>query len=258
MRVHILGCSGGIGKDLRTTCIRVDQDILIDCGTGAADLSLDDMRQLRHVYITHTHLDHWASLPLLVDTIFEELKSEPLTIYALPENIETLKKHVFNWSIWPDFSELPSKEQAVIRFQPMLPGDIMRVGQRDVEMIEVQHSVPGVGYYLEDDASAFAFSGDTAVNDTFWSTLNTKERLNLLIVECAFPDKDIELANLAKHYCPQTLAEDLKKCTRYTGKVTAYITHLKPGAENAIMADLAKHMPQQAAERLYGGEVFEL
>ena len=38
MKVKVLGCSGGIGGNLRTTGFLVDHDILIDAGTGVSDL----------------------------------------------------------------------------------------------------------------------------------------------------------------------------------------------------------------------------
>ena len=70
MQIRILGCSGGIGASLRTTSILIDQDVLIDCGTGIGDLNIEQMKQIKHVFITHSHLDHTAALPLLIDTIF--------------------------------------------------------------------------------------------------------------------------------------------------------------------------------------------
>jgi hypothetical protein len=43
MKLRILGCSGGIGRDLRTTSMLLDHDILIDAGTGVGDLSIDEL-----------------------------------------------------------------------------------------------------------------------------------------------------------------------------------------------------------------------
>jgi phosphoribosyl 1,2-cyclic phosphodiesterase len=45
---------------------------LLDAGTGIGDLALEDLRTIRHVFLTHAHLDHIAGLPMLVDSIFEE------------------------------------------------------------------------------------------------------------------------------------------------------------------------------------------
>ena len=45
MKLRVLGCSGGIGARARTTSFLVDEDILIDAGTGVEDLSVDDIAQ---------------------------------------------------------------------------------------------------------------------------------------------------------------------------------------------------------------------
>src|SRR5919112_6828263 len=100
MKVRVLGCSGAISKDCRTTSFLVDGDVLVDAGTGVGDLTLEEMRGIRHVLLTHSHLDHIAALPLMVDSIASQL-TRPVTIHALPGTIQALKNHVFNNVIWP-------------------------------------------------------------------------------------------------------------------------------------------------------------
>ena len=109
MRVRVLGCSGGIGADLRTTSLLIDDDILIDCGTGVGDLTIQEMTKLRHIYLSHSHLDHIVMLPLLIDTIFDHLQNQPIVVHCLPETYTVLTEPVFNWKVWPNFFELPSK-----------------------------------------------------------------------------------------------------------------------------------------------------
>ena len=119
MKVRILGCSGGIGGcHLRTTSIMVDHDILIDAGTGLGDLSIPELAQINHLFLTHTHLDHIACLPLMVDTV-GDMRERPLTVHATEAVIETLHAHVFNWLIWPDFCEIPGIEKPFMKFQPL-------------------------------------------------------------------------------------------------------------------------------------------
>ena len=65
MKVRVLGCSGAIAKDCRTTSFLIDDDVLVDAGTGVGDLTLHEMRQINHVILTHSHLDHIAALPLM-------------------------------------------------------------------------------------------------------------------------------------------------------------------------------------------------
>ena len=255
MLIKILGCSGGIGAGLRTTAIQIDNDILIDTGTGIGDLTLAEMRRVRHVFMTHSHLDHTAGLPLLVDTVFEARLEDPLTVYGRHETLDAMRKHIFNWILWPDFSALPSAESPVMRFRSIDIGEPVNIGGRKVVAVDVNHTVPGLAYIVEHDGRIFAFSGDTAANDTFWSALNALPQLDLLVVETAFGNRNEQLAWLARHYCPQSLAADLAKLKH---DPDIWITHLKPGAENEIFEEVRAAIPNRRLHRLVGGETFTL
>lgn len=253
MDLRVLGCSGGVGVDLRTTTLLIDSDILIDAGTGLGDLTLDEMAQIKHIFVTHSHLDHIAGIPLLVDTIFERI-TDPVVVHAQAETLKALQTHIFNNVIWPDFSGLP-KEAPVLKYQLMEPGEVLDLGGRLFEMIRVNHSVPGVGYRVQGDKAAFAFSGDTTTNDTFWDALNKHDDLELLIVEAAFSNADKELCKIAGHYCPELLADDIKKL-KHSPEV--YITHNKPGLESVILEECKKDITTQTTYRLQGHKTFTL
>jgi ribonuclease BN (tRNA processing enzyme) len=254
MRLKVLGCSGGIGLDRRTTSLLVDDDVLIDAGSGVGNLSLDEMSAIRHIFLTHSHLDHFAFLPLLVDTMFPQIKS-PLVVHGRAETLKALQDHVFNWSIWPDFSKLPNAETPVMRYEVMQPGETCKIGRRSLEMIEVNHIVPCVGYRVADARSAFAFSGDTTTNDTLWDALNRHKCLDLLIVEAAFPNAEEELSKAARHYTPSMLAADVAKLKH---RPRIYISHPKPGQESAIFQECLAAMSDRDIKPLSGGEVFDL
>jgi len=254
MELRVLGCSGGIGADAITTSLLVDDDILIDGGTGITELSIDEMASIRHIFVTHSHLDHIAGIPMLLDSVFE-MSREPVVVHARRETIKALQTHIFNWQIWPDFTQLPSPEHPVLRFEEMRPGEQIRVGNRRVEMIAVNHAVPAAGYRVQNGVGCFAFSGDTTSNDEFWAALNKHDKLDLLIVESAFADEDCELSTRARHYCPQLLANDLKKLEH---SPQLYLTHLKPGSEDTIIRQCRGHLGEQPVHRLYGGDRFTL
>lgn len=254
MEIRVLGCSGGVGVDLRTTTILVDQDVLIDAGTGVGDLTMAEMSAIRHIFLTHSHLDHIACLPLLVDTLFDRTQT-PITVHAQPVTLEALKKHIFNNIIWPDFSRLPTPEKPVLRFESMTPGQVFQLGDRTFEMISVNHIVPGVGYRVESAHGGFAFSGDTTTNDSFWAALNARDKLNLLIVEAAFPNEEIDLCRRAGHYCPELLANDLRKLKHNT---KVYISHRKPGAERKIFDQCQQAIQSHEIHSLSGGDRFKL
>ncbi len=254
MELRVLGCSGGIGGEMSTTSLLVDDDILIDGGTGLSELDLEEMKRIRHIFVTHSHLDHIAGIPMLLDSVFEHIR-EPVVLHARRETLWALQEHIFNWQIWPDFSCLPSRANPVLRFQEMQPGERCAVGNRSVEMIAVNHAVPAAGYRVQNGVGSFAFSGDTTSNEGFWEALNGHDTLDLLIVESAFPDEERELSTRARHYCPQLLAADLKKLRH---RPRLFLTHLKPGSEARILDQCRTQVEALDVQRLCGGDRFTL
>ena len=121
MRLRVLGCSGGIGGGLRTTSFLLGKHTLIDAGTGVGDLSVAELSQIDHLFLTHTHLDHIAMLPLLVDTV-GAMRDRPLMVYATQATLDILRAHVFNWLVWPDFTEIPNKAAPWMQFVPFEVG----------------------------------------------------------------------------------------------------------------------------------------
>jgi len=253
MELRVLGCSGGIGVNRRTTSFLVDTDILIDAGSGVGDLTLDEMAGIRHVFLTHSHLDHLSFLPLMVDSIFDRIHS-PILVHAQPATLKVLKDHIFNWDIWPNFSTLPTADKPVMAYQEMAPGSIIDIAGRFIEMIPVNHIVPAVGYRVESSqGGSFAFSGDTANNNTFWAALNKHDALDLLIVEAAFPNKEEALSKKARHYCSKTLAEDIIQLKH---RPPVYLTHTKPGEEETIFAECKQLFGDRDLHQLKAGETF--
>ncbi len=254
MKLRVLGCSGGVGNALRTTSLLIDDDILIDAGSGVGELSLEELRKIRHVFLTHSHLDHFSFLPLLVDSIFPSI-SEAVTVHAQAVTLDALKTHVFNWTIWPDFSQLPTPTNPVMRYAPMAAGEVLELAGRCIEMMTVNHIVPGVGYRVACPSGVFAFSGDTSTNDSFWRALNAHERLDLLLVEAAFSNVDEDLSRKAGHYTPRLLSEDLKKL-KHTPAI--HISHTKPGQEDLILQECRKAISDREINSLTSGQAFDL
>ena len=254
MKVRILGCSGGIGgRHLRTTSMLVDHDILIDAGTGVADLTLAELAMIDHIFITHSHLDHIASLPLMIDSI-ADMRDKPVTVYATDATLEIIQNHIFNWAIWPDFSEISIREAAVMQYQTIRVGQKLCFGERTITAVPAEHTVPAVGFHLDSGAGSLVFTGDTTTNDVFWPVLNKIANLRYLIIETAFSNQGRDLAILSKHLCPSLLAEELAKLTREAG---IYITHLKPGQIELIMSEIEECAGDFKPQMLQKNQVFE-
>jgi ribonuclease BN (tRNA processing enzyme) len=254
MRVKILGCSGGIGGDLRTTTMLIDDDILLDAGTGVGDLTLEQLVKIDHVFVTHSHLDHVTSIPFLVDTVCW-MRTEPIVIHSTRDTIRILKEHLFNWKIWPDFSQIPNGDNPFMIYEEVTVGETVKIGKREFTAVPANHVVPAVGYLIDSGNRSLLFSGDTSTNDALWEVANRTENLRYLIIETAFANKEREIAIASKHLCPSMLAEELAKLTR---QVEVYITHLKPGEVALTMSEIEKDAAFWHPMMLECGHVFEL
>jgi ribonuclease BN (tRNA processing enzyme) len=236
MKVRVLGCSGGIARDCRTTSFLLDDDLLVDAGTGVGDLTLDEMARVDHVLLTHSHLDHVAALPLMVDGVASR-RSQPLQVHALQATIDALKIHIFNDVIWPDFSRIPTPAAPFIRFHPLACGQTVLLAGKQVEVLPAVHTVPAVGYAVAGARrGSWVFTGDTEHNPALWERLNRMD-VAMLVIETAFSDREAGLARRSRHLCPQSLAQGLD-CIAPDRHYPIYLTHLKPGHKDIIMAEL--------------------
>jgi len=254
MKLTILGCSGGIGSGRHTTCFKVDDDILIDAGTGITTLSLDELLAIDHVFITHAHLDHVLGLPLLLDAVGEK-RREPLVVHALPEVLEVLSAHLFNWHLWPDFREIPSADGPWMRFASLPMGDGLSLGERTFKPLPVNHVVPACGLQVSVAGDSLVFSGDTTRSEAFVAALNAIPDLRHLIIETSFENALVEIAQASKHHWPDSLAAELQELKV---RPEIWITHLKPGNETAIMDELQTSAPDWTLKALQQGQVIVL
>jgi Cft2 family RNA processing exonuclease len=154
MKLRILGCSGGIGGSLRTTAILLDHDILIDAGTGVGDLTIDELSRIDHVFLTHSHLDHVTSIPFLVDTVGWR-RGKALTVHAIEPTLEILRQHLFNWKLWPDFTQIPGNGQPLLRYESVELAKTAEFNGRRLTPLPANHVVPATGYHVDSGAPAW-------------------------------------------------------------------------------------------------------
>jgi ribonuclease BN (tRNA processing enzyme) len=262
MHVRVLGCSGSIAAGSRTTSFLIDDDVLIDAGTGVGDLTLDEMTRIDHIFVTHSHLDHVLAIGLLADSVTRRRAAAsrpPVRVHALPATLAALRAHIFNGVIWPDFTRLPTAEAPVLELSPIEVGQVIGAGAHRIEVLPAEHTVPAVGYavlpVVNDRAGgAWVFSGDTGPNPALWARLHNLP-VAALVIETAFGDDESELAGISRHLCPSLLREELARLREPTD---VYITHIKPGEVDAVMTEIGTHASPHRIHALVSGQVMEI
>lgn len=244
MQIRILGCSGGIGGQLRTTSLLVDQDILVDAGTGVGDLSMEELLQIDHIFVTHSHLDHIACIPLLLDTVMG-FRTEPITVHASKETLDALRSHIFNWKIWPDFNAIPDASNPFLRYNEIELDETLTLKGRHFTAVPANHVIPAVGYQVDSGENSLVFTGDTTECPALWEKVNQIPNLKYLIIETAFSNAELVLAKLSKHLCPSMLVNELAQLNvdSFNQPIEVFITHLKPGEGEMIMQEIADSLP---------------
>jgi cAMP phosphodiesterase len=218
------------------SCFIVDGCVAIDAGTLANAVTSNERSQIRDVVLTHAHLDHVAGLPLFIDDLFPTL-SEPLRVHATRAVIDILETHIFNWSVYPRFSELKNRFGSVIDYREIRNGEEFDVRHLKIRSAAVNHSVPSCGFLIQDELTTVAITGDTAEMDVFWDAVNSLEKLDALLIECAFPDEFEELSTISHHLTPSKLRKELEKLELPSCPV--YVINIKPTHREAVCSQLA-------------------
>jgi len=253
MNLQVLGCAGGIGgRERLTTCLLLDDDILLDAGTGLATLEMDQLVKIEHVFLSHSHLDHIAGLALLADAILGK-RIGPVTVHATAKVIATLKSHFFNWLIWPDFTMIPTADNPILRWDNLEHGVTYDVGGRLITANPVNHTVDATSYLVREQGAGFLFTGDMSTTPALWEKMKSDTNLTKVIVDCSFTNADLELAAVSGHYCPQSLLDDIQAMP---GSTEFLIYHLKPGQEDIIMQELKGNAEGRSFEALQCGDQF--
>ncbi len=257
MNIRVLGCSGAIAAGCKTTAFLLDDDVLIDAGTGVGDLPLAALARIDHILLSHSHLDHVLGIPLLADAVLRLRATTgrpPIQIHALPETLDALRRHVFNGVIWPDFTVLPSRSAPVLGLHPFRVGDRLDLGSRLIEVLPAAHTVPACGFAVEGAAGHWVYTGDTGPNPALWQRL-ARLKLSHLVIETAFSDDEAHLAHISRHLHPAELGREL---AQLPGSVDVRITHIKPGEMGAVMQGIQALQSPHRISALEAGQSMAL
>jgi HD-GYP domain-containing protein (c-di-GMP phosphodiesterase class II) len=235
--IRILGAQGSRAEKANTTCIQVTKNTLIDAGNIIQGLG-EDARYIDNIFLSHSHLDHIIDSAFLIDNFFVK-RTKSLKIHGLPETLDTLKKHFFNWEIWPDFSmiNLINTDIPSLEFIPIEFGKEYKVENNiTLTPIEAVHTVPTCGYLIKADEGSIVFSGDTFKNEKLWELIDKNNDIKAVMIDVSFPNIQARLAKDSKHLTAKFLEEDISILKRED--VSIYINHIKPFYKKEIVSEL--------------------
>jgi len=255
--IKVLGASGSKSKGFGSTSFLISNKIAIDAGNLIETLG-EDITQLEHVFLSHSHFDHIVDLPFIIESYFEH-RTEPITFYGLPETIEAVKEHIFNWTIWPNFCEidLHGDRDKSVYFKVIECDDSVTIDEYTFKAVASNHTVPTCGFIVTQNERSLYISGDTYVNDALVEEVNKNKSIKTLFIEVSFPSRMFKLAKDSKHLTPELLMGMLIEIER--DDLVIYVYHLKPLYLREITAELQNLALQaRCGKILQSGDVLEV
>ena len=236
--IKILGAYGGKATNMQLTSLQLSKEVVLDAGNILEGLG-NGIKNVNHVFITHSHLDHINDIGFLIDATFETRKT-PLKIYARKKTLEDIHKYILNWDIWPDFTAInligtqtPSVELIEIKLD-----EVVEVDGCKIKAIANNHTPSSNGFVIEKGNSAILFSSDTYCCDSIWEEVNENKKITAVIIDVSFPSRMAQLAFDSKHLTPALLVEELKKLKR--DDISIYVNHIKPAYKVELLKEIIK------------------
>ncbi|MCE5195195.1 MAG: 3',5'-cyclic-nucleotide phosphodiesterase [Nitrospiraceae bacterium] len=226
MKLKVLGSSGAEFPGFNPPGFLIDGKLLFDAGTIGAGLSENQQWNIRYAVLTHAHLDHIRGIPFLADNIIIKNKKHFVTVIGIENTLKTLKENLLNNKIWPDFTAIPSRKNPVLKLLRIKLNKTTKVDSYKLTAYKVNHSIPAVGYVLEDkNKKRLLYTGDTGPTNELWEH-ECKTKINAAIIEVSFPNKMTEFAVRIGHLTPAVLVKEIEKMKIIPDRIL--ITHPKP------------------------------
>ncbi|MEM4221506.1 MAG: 3',5'-cyclic-nucleotide phosphodiesterase [Thermoplasmata archaeon] len=254
MEIKVLGTSGSDIPGSHLTSFLIDKFILLDAGGVTNSLKLSEQKKIKYIFITHTHLDHIRDIPFLADNLILSGRKSQITVFSIKEVIDDIKKHLLNHRLWPDFTVIPSERESILKLEKIEEGKCIEINGFRITPLSVNHSVPAIGYLIQEGQKYVFYTGDTGPTKKTWKKLSNV-LLDALIVETSFPDSMKQIAKTTGHFTPELLIRDISLLENPPKKI--YITHIKPFYKKQIKEDILKKFPFKV-KILKGGETLRI
>ena len=233
MKVRIVPSTVDRRHQLLTSYL-INETLAIDAGALSIGLTQEEQRAIRTIIITHTHLDHIATLPMFLTDLFDVLR-EPIAIYATSSDFEALEKYVFNPRMWITVETLRNEHTSLLEHHAMRAGEAFSIDGLTILPVPVTHTVLTHGLLVEDEKSAVLFTSDTGATERIWEVANASEKLKAVFIDLSFPNALTPLARVSEHHSPETLLTEMGKLR---SGVTVYGVHLKAPYRDRIIAEV--------------------
>jgi ribonuclease BN (tRNA processing enzyme) len=229
-----LGSSQPVGCQYLTTFL-VNDTVAIDAGSLGFYLTPAEQARVRHVFISHSHLDHTGSLPMFIDNIYDR-RGEPVTVHASADVLDQVQEHLLNEAMWVDYDRLAQKLPPFWNRAVLSPGHTVHLESLRITPVPVNHVVPTIGFIIEDEHSAIIITSDTGPTEEIWRRANALPNLRAVFLEASFPNAFAQVAESAKHLTPALFRQEVAKLARPT-RVLA--VHLKAQFVRQVTQELA-------------------
>jgi len=242
MRLQLLGSTVGLPTPEQfAMSYLINDSLVIDAGSLGWQASLAFQKQVRHLVLSHGHLDHVASLPIWLDNVFDPQGTAP-QIYASRDTWHIIDTHILNDAVWPNLQRVASTEAAFYQPHVLMAERPQMIDGITVTPVELEHIIPTLGFLIDDGEVAVALISDTAPTSRIWELCREHPRLRAVFLEASFPNDMEWLAEKTMHLTPAMALRELEKLGR--DDVAVYFVHLKPQFQATILAELATGGPR--------------
>lgn len=250
MQVKVIGAHGGVTRNYHATSYLIDNELLIDAGSVAAGLDIQDQLNIDNILISHAHLDHIKDLAFICDNCFG-LRETPFKVYTHPTVKKAIKDHIFNDTIWPDFSVLPNTEKPTMTFNRLESEKLVQLGDYKVRPVKVNHPGDAMGFIVEKNNKAIVFTQDTGPTDKIWEVASEYNNLVAIFSEVSFPNRLQNIADLSFHHTPGSFGAELSKIPK---DIPIYLGHLKPNFQEELLQEISD-LSEPRLHPLYADDV---
>ncbi|HGY92366.1 MAG TPA: MBL fold metallo-hydrolase [Planctomycetes bacterium] len=236
VKIRLLPSDLGSDEKLHfLTTFLIDDVLAIDAGSlGFA--ALEVQRGIQEIFLTHSHMDHLATLPIHCENRLVEERPSGLVVRGHAQALEVLDQNLFNDLLWPDFSRIHYAGEPLIAWSVLNDEEPVHVQGLTVTPVLVNHAIPTFGFIIDDTEGRVVISGDTGPTERIWDLCCEGKEPDIVFVECSFPNRLERLARESGHLTPALLREEIEKVPP-ASEIVAY--HLKPAFHDEIVRELA-------------------